>query len=76
MAVNGIDFCCNCGDYVGAVTFGDKVSGGGTIREGPDGQPEIICRGCEAIEKSYACPVEPGSKSGMIQYEMRHSDNS
>lgn len=67
MIKNGINFCCNCGDYVGAVTFGDKVQGGGTMRKGPDGQAEIICRDCEAIEQSRAVPVEPGSRSGMLK---------
>jgi hypothetical protein len=64
--MSGLDFCCGCGEWIGAVKYGDKVSGGGTIRKGPDGQPEIICKACEAIEQSRAVPITPGSRSGTL----------
>ena len=39
-----LDFCCCCGDWIGA--------NAGTIRLGPDGEGEIICDGCLAIEQN------------------------
>lgn len=39
-----LDFCCCCGCWVSANT--------GTIRQGPDGEAEIICGECEALERN------------------------
>jgi len=64
--MSGIDFCCNCNSYIGATVFGDKVSGGGTMRKNDKGEVEIICKECEAIEQSRAIPIEPGSRSGSL----------
>lgn len=45
-----LDFCCCCGCWVSANI--------GTIRRGPDGEAEIICAECEALERNY--------KSGIV----------
>lgn len=53
-----LDFCCNCGSWVAADT--------GTIRQGSDDEPEIICDECMAIEQSRAVPVGHDHKSGSL----------
>ena len=39
-----LDFCCTCGCWIGADT--------GTMREGADGQAEIICAECLALKQN------------------------
>jgi hypothetical protein len=39
-----LDFCAGCGGWIGADT--------GTMRQGPDGEAEIICDECLAIEQN------------------------
>lgn len=39
----GLDFCVKCGSWVGANE--------GTIRLGLDGEPEIICKTCLAVDR-------------------------
>ena len=66
MGLNGIDFCVVCNAWCGSVTFGDKVKGGGTMRKNCEGELEIICNDCLAIEQSHAVPIKPGSRSGFL----------
>lgn len=55
-----LDFCVGCGCWIGADA--------GTIRQGPDGEPEIICDVCLELEQgraamSYDCH---DSRSGSL----------
>lgn len=38
-----LDFCCECGCWIGSTE--------GSLRQGKDGNAEIICDGCIAIEQ-------------------------
>jgi hypothetical protein len=44
-----IDFCTSCGCWIAANT--------GTMRQGPDGEVEIICDECLQLEQNNACLV-------------------
>ena len=41
-----LDFCVGCGCWIAANS--------GTMRQGPDGEPEIICSECEQLEQGRA----------------------
>ena len=53
-----LDFCANCGEWIAANT--------GTIRQGPDGEAEIICSECAALEQSQAVSLAHDYKSGSL----------
>lgn len=53
-----LDFCVSCGCWIAANT--------GTIRQGPDGEPEIICNDCLALEQNRACAVKHDYRSGTL----------
>ena len=52
-----IDFCFNCGSWVGPED--------GVIIAGPDG-PETLCGECSALLNGRACPPRAGSRSGLL----------
>jgi hypothetical protein len=39
-----LDFCAGCGDWIGADA--------GTMRQGPDGELEIVCDDCQTREQN------------------------
>jgi hypothetical protein len=56
-----LDFCVGCGGWIGADT--------GTMRQGPDGEAEIVCNDCLTLEQNRAalnCIAEHDCKSGML----------
>jgi len=53
-----LDFCCCCGSWVAADD--------GTIRLGPDGDPEIICTDCLEIEQGRVVLVGHDTKNGNL----------
>jgi len=53
-----LDFCCSCGCWISANT--------GEMRQGPDGEVEIICPECLAIEQGRAVLVGPDVRCGML----------
>lgn len=65
----GLDFCCECGDWIGANS--------GTIRQGPDGV-EIICSECSAIEQKHAIPLSHKQRvlDAVVGYSKQHRGRS
>lgn len=53
-----LDFCAECGCWIAANT--------GIIRTGPDGEVEIICDECKALEQNEAVSVSHDYRSGML----------
>jgi len=55
-----LDFCINCGGWIAADT--------GTMRQGPDGEAEIICNDCLTLEQNRAAlsHAEHDCQSGML----------
>lgn len=53
-----LDFCVSCGSWIAANM--------GTIRQGPEGGPEIICDACLVLEQNRACPLAHDAKSGSL----------
>lgn len=56
-----LDFCVGCGCWIAANT--------GTMREGSDGEAEIICDTCLKIEQNRMAIIshaDHDSKSGML----------
>ncbi len=58
-----LDFCCNCGCWVGANE--------GTMRPDVDGESEIICAECSALEQNTACSIGHDARSGTLDSEKR-----
>lgn len=56
-----IDFCCKCNKWIAANT--------GTMRTGQDGEIEIICNECLALERKTACLIGHDKRSGMLDNE-------
>lgn len=52
------DFCVTCGSWIPAST--------GTMRRGQDGEAEIICDACLALERNRACAVKHDARSGTL----------
>lgn len=53
-----LDFCVSCGCWIAADT--------GTMRVGVDGEAEIICDSCEALEQARAVAMPHDHKSGTL----------
>ena len=53
-----IDFCCACGAWIAA--------NDGTIRTGQDGEPEIICSACLALESGRAVSIGHNNYNGSL----------
>jgi len=57
-----LDFCCGCGSWVSADS--------GKIRNSSNGDVEIICFECSALENGRAVPIGPDRYNGSLDSDV------